>query len=340
MTNQIQSLSWRALLFCLTPTAICTSAALAQTGRMEIIEIRGINPVLKVSEGNAITPARAGMVVGAQAVICPADSAVNKVSVLLRPADGGDERPVTLGGSATCPTVTSAWEQATGSKLRWAQGVFKLFRSPGGATVGVSASTTGGTRGGDEVKGKDLPSTNGQGCLIDQLKPLAKTPYVYLPEGKHTITFATSMRDGQSVEVVDVSGKVLATAKASDRRLELPLLDYAGKQDLTLRSSQDERCHVTISVMQPLSGLRFEDALAAAPNHDFAKALYADEIMSDPKAENMADPRELLAVWYPYALSLIKPSMLPGATSEPQSNASWKKWWAYWQAEAAKPVTK
>lgn len=329
MNMQIQSSRWGLWSFCLVLTTTCGGAAIAQTGRIKILEIIETNAVLKVSEGNAVTSARSGMTVGAQAVICPAEAAINKVRVLLQPADGGDARYVVLGGDAKCPTVTAAWQQTTPSIMRWIQASIKFARREGGDTVRASASTAGSARGSVINSGDESAGGTESSCIAKQLQPLGRHAYVYLPEGKHALTFATSMRDGQIVEIVDSAGKVVATTQANNRRLELPMVDYLSKAEYTIRGGSDVNCNPTISVSAPFQSMRFEQALAVTPDVDTAKALYADEIM------NTDDQ----AAWHAYALSMIKPSQVPGGVSGPESNASWEKWWAYWQAEAAKPVT-
>lgn len=322
----------------------CTTNASAQTGRIKILEIFQGTALLKVSEGNAVTTARGGMSVAAQAMICPADDAKNKLGVTLQPEEGGDVRVVYLGGGASCKTATKAYEEASRSPVSFVRAMMKLAKREGGDTVRASASIAGGTRGGDivrtadstvsgtqavETKGNPAPSGTANDCLLEQIKPMAKSLYIYLPEGRHALTFATNMPDAQGVEVVDSAGTVISTAKASGRRLDLPAIAYARGAEYTVRSQQDARCNVTISVNSPPESVRFEQALAVAPDADTAKALYAD-VMMDTDDQ---------ALWHAYALSMIKLPQSPGAMAGPESTASWKKWWAYWQAEAAKTVT-
>ena len=322
-------------------SALQTGTAAAQTGRMKIVEIYDPSVAVQVTDGGAVTPGRGNMVVNSQALVCPVEAGKKKVTVLLAPEDEnmGKARLVSLGWGAECVPAMKAWQQAdSGLVQRWLRGTVRLLKREGGDTIRASASTSGGTRGSNGTTGGPRGSEQGNVCLAEQAKPLGKNGYVYVPEGRHTLVFFANIKDGQNVDMLDATGKVLATTKTKDRQLLLPAINYTGKTEFTLRGSNDAQCDITIDVRQPIEGLRFEDALAAAPNADIARALYADEIMLDPKREGTADPAELHAVWYAYALSLINPPQPPAVAHGPESSASWKKWSAYWGSQTMQPV--
>lgn len=325
----------------LCASALQIGAAAAQTGRMKIVEIYDPSVAVQVTDGGTVTPARSNMTVSPQALICPLEAGKKKGTVLLAPEDEnmGKARLVSLGWGTQCVPAIKAWERAEGTSYqRFMAGVVRLFKREGGETIRASASTSGGTRGSNGTTSGPRGNEQGNVCLAEQTKPLGKNGYVYVPEGKHTLVFFANIKDGQNVDILDGTGKVLATAKTKDRQLLLPAINYTGKSEFTLRGSNDAQCDITIDVRQPIEGLRFEDALAAAPNADIARALYADEIMLDPKREGTADPAELHAAWYAYALSLISPPQPSAVTHGPESSASWKKWSAYWGSQTMQPV--